>query len=199
MPRIEPLPINEWPREMRAALAAMTPPNPRHPILSAANRPKGLNTLGAYAHHVELAHAFFTFNGHLLMATTLTARQREMIVMRVAVLRQCEYEWTQHVFSCREAEMPEDEIARITYGPDAPFWSPIDAALLRAVDELLGGGAITRPTWDVLLTEFDTKQMLDIIFTVGAYETLAYMVNSLELEMDDDLYVLSGKEPPVRG
>ena len=47
MPRIEPLPINEWPREMRAALAAMTPPNPRHPILSAANRPKGLNTLGA--------------------------------------------------------------------------------------------------------------------------------------------------------
>ncbi|WP_255058962.1 hypothetical protein [Mycolicibacterium arenosum] len=29
--------------------------------------------------------------------------------------------------------------------------------------------------------------MLDVIFTVGAYDTLARMFSSLELEMDDEI------------
>jgi hypothetical protein len=67
---------------MREALAAMRPPNLRHDTPPTENRPKALNILGAMAHHAALARAFFTFNGHILMSTTLSERQRELIVMR---------------------------------------------------------------------------------------------------------------------
>ncbi|WP_207946640.1 carboxymuconolactone decarboxylase family protein [Actinomadura sp. 7K507] len=173
---------------MRAALAAMVPPDPRHPTPSAeGGRPKALNMLGSFAHHPQLAHAFFTFNGHVMMATTLSLRQRELIILRTATLLKCPYEWAQHLVIGHDAGLTDKDIARIAFGPDAPSWDPLEEALLRAVDELVGGGAIAERTWQVLAEELDTRRLMDLIFTVGAYQTLAYMLRSLDLEMDDDL------------
>ncbi|HME78512.1 MAG TPA: carboxymuconolactone decarboxylase family protein [Mycobacterium sp.] len=112
MARMEPLPVKDWPPGMRDALAAMTPPAPRH-SLTGDRRRQGANILGALAHHPALVKAVFTLNGHLLRATTLTARQRELVIMRVAVLRQSSYEWAQHVFLARDAGLTDLEIAWI--------------------------------------------------------------------------------------
>jgi alkylhydroperoxidase family enzyme len=143
--------------------------------------------LGTFAHHPALAQAFFTFNGHVMMATTLTVRQREILILRVAALRKCAYEWAQHVLMGHDAGLTDDEIGRVAYGPDAPFWDPLDAALILAVDELVTDGAITASTWTVLAEHLDTQQLLDVIFTVGAYETLSYMFRSFDFPFDDDL------------
>jgi alkylhydroperoxidase family enzyme len=178
---------------MRQALAAMDPPEPRYPRPVRQDRPMSMNTLGALAHHPALTRAFFTFNGHVIMATTLSERQRELLVLRVATLRQSAYEWAQHIYMARDAGLTDEEIGRIAYGPDAPFWSPLESALLRAVDELVGDGVISRPTWDVLAGELDAQQLLDVIFTVGAYETTAWMMRSLELDLDPELTELRSK------
>jgi 4-carboxymuconolactone decarboxylase len=187
MARIEPLAPRDFPPEMRDAIAALRPPNPRHPAMPTADRPKALNTLGAFAHHPELAQAYFTFNGHLLLATTLSARQRELIVMRVAALRQSSYEWYQHLFAARDAGLTDEEVGRIAYGPTSPLWSPLEAAILRAVDEMVTDGGITAPTWESLAAELDSRQLLDLIFTAGGYDILARMFKSLDLTMDDDI------------
>ena len=187
MARIEPLPIREWPPEMRAALAAMTPPEPRHPSIPVDDRPKAMNTLGIFARHTTLAHAFFTFNGHIIRATTLTERQRELIVLRVAALRECTYEWTQHVLIAGDAGLTREEIDRVSSDPASPAWGELEGAILGAVGELVHDGVIADPTWAVLAAELDAQQLLDLIFTVGAYETLAYMMRSFDLALDDDL------------
>jgi alkylhydroperoxidase family enzyme len=193
MPRIAPLPPKEWPKEYRAAMAALRPPNPRHPSPPTENRPKGLNVLGTMAHHPALAQAYFTFNGHILLATTLTERQRELIILRVAAVRKSGYEWAQHLFVARDVGLTDEEIGRIGYGPDAPFWSELDAATLRAVDELVEDARISQPTWETLVQHFDTQQVLDLICTVSAYDTLARIFNSLELDVDDDITELMGR------
>jgi alkylhydroperoxidase family enzyme len=108
-------------------------------------------------------------------------------------VRKCNYEWAQHVFMARDVGLDDEEIARIALGPDAPLWSDLDAALLRAVDELVGGGAIGDETWAALARELDTQQLLDVIFTVGAYETLAWMMRSFDLAIDDDIAELMGR------
>ncbi|MQY29567.1 carboxymuconolactone decarboxylase family protein [Nocardia aurantia] len=193
MARIPPLPIREWPAEMRDALAAMDPPEPRHPPALKQDRPMARNTLGTFAHHPALARAFFTFNGHVLRATTLSERQRELLIMRVALLRKSGYEWVQHLFMARDAGLSDEEVSRIAYGPDAPFWDPLDAALLRATDELIDDGAIGETTWAVLASALDARQLLDVIFTVSAYDAIARMFKSVEVEMDDDLPELTAR------
>ena len=193
MPRISPLSPKEWPKEFRTALAALRPPNAKYAPLPTEDRPKGRNVLGTWAHHPELAQAYFTLNGHVLMTTTLSERQRELLVLRVAAVRKSGYEWAQHVFVGRDVGLTDEEIGRIAYGPDAPFWSALDAAMLRAVDELIEVGGISASTWETLTAELDVKQVLDLICTVGTYETLARIFASLEVDIDDDINELMGR------
>ena len=127
-PRIPPVQVGEWPAEMRAAIAALRPATPRHPILpTEGDRPKALNALGAFAHHPELTTAFHTFVGHLLYGTTLDLRTRELLILRVAAVRECEYEWLQHVVIGGDVGLTDDEIDATRGDATTP--------LLRAVDE----------------------------------------------------------------
>ena len=185
--RLPPLPPKEWPAEMRGALGAMQPPNPRHPPLGKPGGPKGLNALGIFAHHPELARAFLTFNGHLLLASTLSVRDRELVVLRVAAVRDAPYEWAQHELIAGDAGISPEEVARIRTGPAAPGWSPQDAALLAAVDELVAGAQVTDATWAALASTYDTQQLLDLVFTIGAYDLIAMVFNTFDVQLDDDL------------
>jgi alkylhydroperoxidase family enzyme len=187
-PRIPPLPPEQWPEEMGQAIAALRPPDARHPLPSRrGDRPKGLNALGTLARYPALTRAYHTLNGHVLFATTLSPRQRELLVLRVASVRQATYEWEQHVLLAGDAGVDRDEIARIVQGPEAPGWSPLERAMLAAVDELLADAWVADPTWAVLASELDEHQLMDLIFTVGTYDLLAMAFRSFGIELDDDL------------
>jgi alkylhydroperoxidase family enzyme len=172
---------------MRDALTAMLPPSPRHPRPPTEGRPRGMNILSTFAHHPALARAFFTLNGHLLMATTLSLRQRELVILRVAAVRHSPYEWAQHVVVGRDVGLTDEEIGRVALGPDGPFWDPAESSLLRAVDELIVDRTISDETWASLSLCMDTQQLMDLVFTVGSYDTLATLMGTFQLELDDDL------------
>jgi alkylhydroperoxidase family enzyme len=174
---------------MKGALAALRPANPRHPFPSREpGRPKGLNVLGTLALHPELATAYHAFNGHILFSTTLSTRQRELVVLRVAAVRAAEYEWLQHVVLAGDVGISPEELERVAAGPAADGWSPFEAALLAAVDELLDDAMIADATWKVLADELDAQQLMDLVFTVGAYDVLAMAMRSFGIQIDDDLH-----------
>ena len=169
-------------------MAALHPPKPLHPFPNRdADRPKALNALGTFARHPALARAFNTFNGHVLFATALSVRQRELVVLRVAAVRKCEYEWLQHVVLAGDAGLSADDIERVAMEPAADEWASIDAALLRAVDELLATAKVADDTWAALAEELSDQQLMDLVFTVGAYDLIAMAFLSFGVEIDDDL------------
>lgn len=185
---------------MRDALGALRPAATDRAPLRTEGRPKGLNALGTLAHHPVLAQAFNTFNGHVLFTTTLTDRQRELLVLRVAALRGAGYEWAQHVVLAADAGITGEEVERVRLGSSAPGWTPSEAALLDAVDELLATACIGEATWAALAAELDERQLLDVVFTVGAYDLVAMAFNSCGVELDDDLLAAPGpdRKPPSR-
>ena len=173
---------------MKEALAALAPVQARHPLPPrGADRPKGLNVLGTLARHPELARAWNTFNGHILFGSSLTPRQRELLVLRVAHLRDSRYEWAQHAVMAAESGLTDDEVTRIATGADAGGWTPLETAMLRAADELVRDARIGDATWTTLASALDDQQLMDLVFTVGAYELLAMAFNSFAIEIDDDL------------
>ena len=173
---------------MRDALAALRPAQPRHPLpRQGEGRPKGLNALGTLARHPELTRAFHTFTGHILFTSTLTPRQRELLVLRVAAKRQAAYEWEQHAVLAGDAGIDPAEVARIAEGAEAPGWSVLEQAMLRAVDELIDDALVTDATWQALGHELGDQQLMDLVFTVGAYDALAMAFRSFGVEIDDDL------------
>lgn len=185
--RIRPVPQQDWPAEMKDAVAQLQPPNSRHASPAREGRPQARNAVDTFANHPALARAWMTFNGHVLRNTTLTLRHRELLILRVAAVRHAAYEWAQHVPMGRDCGLTEDEITWIAYGPDLPYWDEIDAAMLHAVDELIADATISDTTWAVLADHLDTQQLLDVIFTVGAYEVIAFMFRACSIEFDDEL------------
>ena len=173
---------------MRDALAALMPAEPRHPRpRQEPGRPKGLNILGTFAHNPSLTRAYNTFNGHVQFGTSLSARQRELLVLRVAHVRDAPYEWDQHVIQGRDAGLSDEEIDDVRSRPDAPEWDPLEAAMLTAVDELIADARISDATWATLDADLEVEQLLDLVFTVGAYDALAMALGSFGVQVEDDL------------
>lgn len=188
MARITPRPVADWPPEMQGALAAFRPTaSDATPSPPRKGRRDPGNLIGTFACYPELAKAYLTFNGHILFNSSLSARKRELLVLRVAVLRRCEYQWAQHVLLGASAGLTVEEIAWIVEGPERPEWDLLDRSLLRAVDELLERTEVSDATWAELAKHLDEPQLMDLVFTVGAYETLAMAIRSFGVQPDIDL------------
>lgn len=142
--------------------------------------------LGIFAWHPELTKSWLAFSQHL-SASSLPPREREMLIVRTAWLRRGEYEWSQHVNYARALGLTDAEIDAIAEGPDAAIWQPDDAALLRSVDEICAVRYISDATWQTLSERFDRKQLMDLVFTVGAYDFHCMAFNTFGLQLEADL------------
>jgi alkylhydroperoxidase family enzyme len=134
--------------------------------------------------HPALAKAFLTFNNHVAIASTLSKRIRELLILRISWLRRSEYEFIQHVVLGRNAGLSEAELERVQIGPDAPGWDPLDADLVRAVDELHSDARIQDATWQRLGAHFNITQLMDLIFAVGCYDILAMVFKTLGAQLE---------------
>jgi len=150
-------------------------------------RPDGevLGIFRTVANHPDLARRWMVFATHVLVKSTLSARVRELAILRVGWICRAEYEWGQHVEIAREGGFTDEEIRRIQAGPEADGWNPADRAVLRAADDLLRDAFITDEVWAELAESMATEQILDLIFTVGQYNLVSMALNSLGVQLEN--------------
>jgi alkylhydroperoxidase family enzyme len=141
-----------------------------------------LNIFATLAHHPKLLKQFASFGGTLLYGGSLGARDRELLILRTGWNCGSPYEWGQHVLIGRQAGLSDEEIERIAAGPDADGWSPEDAGLLRAADELHAAARISDATWADLAGRYDEQGLIEICMVVGNYHLVAFTLNSLEVQ-----------------
>ncbi|NRA04119.1 MAG: carboxymuconolactone decarboxylase family protein [Myxococcales bacterium] len=132
--------------------------------------------------HPKLLKRWMVFGNHILSKSTLPARERELLILRIGWLCRAEYEFAAHTRIGREVGLSEEELERVKQGPDAPGWSAFETTLLRAVDELHADAFITDVTWSELAARFDTQQLIDLVFTVGQYNMVSMALNSLGVQ-----------------
>ncbi|MFX0048312.1 MAG: carboxymuconolactone decarboxylase family protein [Candidatus Hermodarchaeota archaeon] len=145
-----------------------------------------INIFPTLARHEKLLKRWLVFARHILGKSSLPARDREILILRIGWLCQAEYEWGQHVKIGKEIGLIDDEIQGIMDGPDSKRWNAFDATLLRAVDELYYDSFISGPTWKKLTERYNTQQLLDLVFTVGQYNLVSMALNTLGVQLEDD-------------
>jgi len=145
-----------------------------------------MNIFPTLARHEKLLKRWLVFARHILGKSSLPAREREILILRIGWLCQAEYEWGQHVKIGKENGLTDDEIQGIMDGPDSNRWNKFDATLLRAVDELYYDSFISDPTWKTLTERYNTQQLLDLVFTVGQYNLVSMALNTLGVQLEDD-------------
>jgi alkylhydroperoxidase family enzyme len=174
-PRVEPLEESAWRPEQRE-------------VLERARVGNGVfNIFRTLVRHPKLLKRWLVFGNHVLNKSTLSPREREILILRIGWLCHSEYEWGQHVVIGKACGLTDDDLARIQDGPRAPELDPFEALLLQATDELYADAMISDATWRQLAERYDTRQLIDLIFTVGQYNLVSMALNSLGVPLDEGL------------
>lgn len=140
-------------------------------------------TIATMMRHPRLYHGQTTLSIELLSGGTISPRERELVVLRVAWLCRAPYEWGEHVEIAKLCGLSRTDVERVTEGSSAAGWTNHESALLRAVEELLGDQSISDETWNVLAETWNEQQLIELPVLVGVYLTFAMQQNSLKVQL----------------
>jgi 4-carboxymuconolactone decarboxylase len=143
----------------------------------------GLNIFTTLARHPKALKRWLVFGGHVLSRSTLPARERELLILRVGWRCGSEYEFGQHALIGGAVGLDPTEIRRLTV-PELDGWSDADALVVRAADELVADHCIGDETWAGLAARWGDQELIDLLFTVGQYVLVSMTLNSLGVERD---------------
>ncbi|MEX0619080.1 MAG: carboxymuconolactone decarboxylase family protein [Pseudohongiellaceae bacterium] len=174
-PRIPSLSDSEWSAEQRELLAPMQ-----------AERGSVPNIYRTMVQNPDLYIPRLEFGRYFQRESTLPARERELLICRIAVLTNAEYEWSAHTAYGLDAGLSREELTRLKNTDTFSGWETNDLALIRATDQLHETAFITDEVWDTLAETYSEKQMMEIVFTIGAYHMLAVALNSFGVPLEDN-------------
>jgi alkylhydroperoxidase family enzyme len=172
-PRIAPVQRADWTEAQRQILEPFEQQARLH------------NVFTTMANHPDLARDWLTFASHVLRRNTLPARDREVLILRIGWLCDAEYEWAQHVRIGKSVGLTDDDIRLIGAGPGAEGLNAHDRLLVTAADELHEQAMVSDKTWSALTKVYDTRQMMDLVFTVGEYNLVSMALNSFGVQLDE--------------
>ena len=174
-PRIQPLEKEAWNDDAQELMKPF------------ADKDRVFNIFKTLANYPDLAKRWMVFANHILGKSTLSDRDRELLILRIGYLCQSGYEWGQHVQISRRIGMSDDEIRSTKIGSGMEGLSDKDVALLKATDELHSDAHVSDETWSRLTEHFSTEQLMDIVFTVGQYNLVSMALNSFGVQLDEGL------------
>lgn len=171
-PRITPVDIDQATPEQREVL---------EPFVGGVGL---LNIFRTMARTPKALKRFNVWGGYILgRGTSLGARERELVILRTGWQCRSGYEWVQHSRIGLQSGLTQAAIEAIKEGPDAPGWTPTEAAMLRATDELVADKFVTDATW-AALDALSEAQRMDLVYTVAQYTQVSMILNSFGVQLD---------------
>ena len=177
-PRLAPYREEDLTREHLIAMGT----NPDNPDA----RPR-MNLFRTMMHNAELMDHWRPFGDYVNASDSISARDKELLIMRLAWLYYSEYEWGAHYNAALAAGLTPEQLEQAKVGPDSEVWNDFDRAWLRAAEELVEDSFISDSNWDILKTRYSEAQLMHMFATVAHYHLVAMLTNTLGIERDSFL------------
>lgn len=142
------------------------------------------NVMTTLARHRSLFRKWLRFASGLMPGGVLPRADTELLILRVAHVAGCEYEWHHHERIGQLSGLSAADVERVREGPEADGWTDRQRLLLQAADELLSERTIGDPLWDQLALLLNEEELIELCMLVGHYEMLAMTLNALRVEPD---------------
>ncbi|MBB4857663.1 alkylhydroperoxidase family enzyme [Novosphingobium chloroacetimidivorans] len=153
----------------------------RHPVLL------------TLAHNPRLADVFSAFNIHVLTTSTLPVKERQIAIMRLAWLTKATFMWSSHLNTSVLCGLDPEMYEPIKVGASDPYFTPFEREVILATEELIATSTLSDATWAALSAVWDKAQMLDFLFAIGCYMTVAYVMKATAIPRMPDLLALADK------
>jgi AhpD family alkylhydroperoxidase len=135
--------------------------------------------------HKRLFLAMMPYSA-LLLRGRLPRRDTELVILRVAHLRNSEYELQHHRKMGRRRGLDDQTQAEIFAWPDTTGGlTPRQQALLSATDEFINDRSISAKVWQLLSSHLDRRQLIEFCMLAGQYDSLAATMSALDIPLDN--------------
>ena len=154
-----------------------------------------------YKLHRTLAHSpdtlltWLPFGEHILMHNALPFREREIAILRVGWNARCAYEWGMHSLVARRGEFEDADFEALCVGAESPHWTPVEAAIVAAVDDMQSRWTIGEEVWGQLAQHYAPDQIVDLVWLSGNFMTISLQLNALRVPLEDGLPPLPEDRP----
>ena len=159
-----------------------------------------LAKLGARSLNVPKMHLFHALGQHkllfwlwlpianALLRGRLPGVDTELVILRVAHLRDCEYERQHHRRIARRRGLDAQQQELIFQWPNIPSdvcgLTARQQALLCATDEFVMNRSVSDGSWQRLSGYLDRRQLIEFCLLIGQYDGLAATISTLGVALD---------------
>jgi len=149
-----------------------------------AIRAPQLHLFAILGQHKRLFWTWLPFAGVLLGGGKLRREDTELVILRVAYLRNCEYELQQHCRIANRFGVDSALQGKIFEGPQADGLTDRQRVLLTATDEFINDRTVSDQTWASLSSYLTKPQLIEFCTLAGQYDALAATMNTLKMPLD---------------
>lgn len=153
-----------------------------------------------------MAHAETSFRPLLRLGTSilgqqqLSAKLRELAILRVARLEQAEYEWVQHVPIAKAAGVGDAQVAALEQDRlDEDVFDALERAVLRFTDEVVEQATASEGLVKELSERLSDRELVELLLAIGFYMTVARLMNVCDIDLEPpagDAVVRAALEQP---
>lgn len=151
--------------------------------------------------HPQLARAVNDLLATMLWHGDLDPRLRELVIMRIAWLTACDYEWTQHWRVASRLGVTADDLVGVRDWLGYDGFGSTERAVLAATDDVVRDGAVSAETWSACQHEFgaDPAVLVELVTAIGAWRMVASILHSLQVPLEDGVasWPPDGRPPPT--
>lgn len=136
--------------------------------------------------HKRLMWSWLPFGGVLMRGGKFSARDTELVILRVGHLRDSQYELQHHRRMAAAAGLDDATQAAIFVGPSADGLTDRQRVLLTGVDELVQTRTLSDATWAQLAEYLDRPRLIEFVMLTSQYDALAATLSALRVPLDFD-------------
>ena len=128
-----------------------------------------------------IAGSFLRFQAVEQENTTLTPQVRQVVVLAVGAVWQSAYELYAHSAVGRSVGLPDQVVRALAAGQMPGELSAAEQAAWRFTHQLTTQLHVEQPVYDQAHAVFGAQGITDMLFLIGAYQTVCGMLNAFEI------------------
>ena len=138
-------------------------------------------------HSPPVAEGWNALLGALRSGTTLQDDLRELVILRVAVLNDAEFEWAAHEPIARRAGLSDVQLQllRLPDPTKGPGWTSVQAAVLTFTDASTRDVAVPDAVFAAVREHLDDRQVVELATTVAGYAMVSRFLVALGVPPPD--------------
>jgi uncharacterized peroxidase-related enzyme len=142
------------------------------------------NIFRIMAHSPLLLRRMLYFSDGLRNRTRLDPRLRELAIMTVGRLTECDYEYVHHQALAKRVGVRPEQVERLAAWESDPAFNEQERAVIRYATEATQQVRISEATFEALRKSLDEEQTVELTLNIGFYNMVVRFLLPMEVDLE---------------